>query len=32
LEIQAEGKKAQSIDQFLLGNSQFEVNTLITND
>ena len=32
LEIQAEGKKAQSIDQFLLGNSQFELNTLITND
>jgi methionyl-tRNA formyltransferase len=32
LEIQAEGKKAQSIDQFLLGNSQFEMNSLITND
>ncbi|MDB0031666.1 methionyl-tRNA formyltransferase [Alphaproteobacteria bacterium] len=32
LEIQAEGKKAQSIDQFLLGNSQFKINSLITND
>jgi len=31
-EIQAEGKKAQTIDQFLLGNNQFEINSLITND
>jgi methionyl-tRNA formyltransferase len=31
-EIQAEGKKAQSIDQFLLGNNQFEINSIITND
>jgi len=30
--IQAEGKKAQNIDQFLLGNNQFEINSLITND
>jgi methionyl-tRNA formyltransferase len=32
LEIQAEGKKPQSIDQFLLGNNNFEINSLITND
>jgi methionyl-tRNA formyltransferase len=32
LEIQAEGKKPQSIDQFLLGNNNFEFNSIITND
>ena len=32
LEIQAEGKKPQSIDQFLLGNNNFEINSIITND
>ena len=32
LEIQAEGKKSQSIDQFLLGNNNFEINSIITND
>jgi methionyl-tRNA formyltransferase len=32
LEIQAEGKKSQMIDQFLLGNNNFEINSLITND
>ena len=32
LEIQAEGKKPQSINQFLLGNNNFESNSLITND
>jgi methionyl-tRNA formyltransferase len=32
LEIQAEGKKAQTIEQFLLGNSQFEMNSYISND
>ena len=32
LEIQAEGKKPQSIDQFLLGNNNFELNSIITND
>ena len=32
LEIQAEGKKPQSIDQFLLGNNYFEINSIITND
>jgi methionyl-tRNA formyltransferase len=32
LEIQAEGKKAQTIEQFLLGNSQFEINSYISND
>ena len=32
LEIQAEGKNPQSIDQFLLGNNNFEINSLITND
>ena len=32
LEIQAEGKKPQSIDQFVLGNNNFEINSLITND
>ena len=32
LEIQAEGKKSQTIEQFLLGNNNFETNSLITND
>ncbi|MFL2736021.1 MAG: methionyl-tRNA formyltransferase [Gammaproteobacteria bacterium] len=32
LEIQVEGKKSQTIDQFLLGNNQFEINSLITNE
>ena len=32
LEIQAEGKNPQSIDQFLLGNNNFEFNSIITND
>ncbi len=32
LEIQAEGKKPQSIDRFLLGNNNFEFNSIITND
>lgn len=32
LEIQAEGKTPQSIDQFLLGNNNFEINSIITND
>jgi methionyl-tRNA formyltransferase len=32
LEIQAEGKNLQSIDQFLLGNNNFEFNSIITND
>ena len=32
LEIQAEGKKSQTIDQFLLGNNNFKINSLITND
>ena len=32
LEIQAEGKKPQSINQFLLGNNNFEINSIITND
>ena len=32
LEIQAEGKNPQSIDQFLLGNNNFEINSIITND
>ena len=32
LEIQAEGKKSQSTDQFLLGNNNFEINSIITND
>ena len=32
LEIQAEGKKPQSIDQFLLGNNNFEFNSIITDD
>ena len=32
LEIQAEGKKPQIIDQFLLGNNNFEINSIITND
>ena len=32
LEIQAEGKKPQSIDQFLLGNNNFEINSIIKND
>jgi len=32
IEIQAEGKKPQSIDQFLLGNNNFEINSKITND
>ena len=32
LEIQAEGKKPQSIDQFLLGNNNFEINSIIMND
>ena len=32
LEIQVEGKKPQSIDQFLLGNNNFEINSIITND
>ena len=32
LEIQTEGKKPQSIDQFLLGNNNFEFNSIITND
>ena len=32
LEIQAEGKKSQMIDQFLLGNNNFKINSLITND
>ena len=32
IEIQAEGKKPQSIDQFLLGNNNFEINSIITND
>ena len=32
LEIQAEGKKPQSTDQFLLGNNNFEINSIITND
>ena len=32
LEIQAEGKKSQMIDRFLLGNNNFEINSLITND
>ena len=32
LEIQAEGKKPQTIDQFLLGNNQFKINSLISND
>ena len=31
-EIQAEGKKPQSIDHFLLGNNNFEFNSIITND
>ena len=32
LEIQAEGKKSQMIYQFLLGNNNFEINSLIKND
>ena len=32
LEIQAEGKKSQMIDQFLLGNNNFEINSFIKND
>mgnify|MGYP001200479748 FL=1 len=32
LEIQVEGKKPQSIDQFLLGNNNFEFNSIISND
>ena len=32
LEIQAEGKTPQSVDQFLLGNNNFEINSIITND
>ena len=32
LEIQAEGKKPQLIGQFLLGNNNFEFNSIITND
>ena len=32
LEIQAEGKKPQLINQFLLGNNNFEFNSIITND
>ena len=32
LEIQAEGKNPQSVDQFLLGNNNFEINSIITND
>ena len=32
LEIQAEGKKSQTIEKFLLGNNQFEINSFITND
>jgi methionyl-tRNA formyltransferase len=32
LEIQAEGKKPQTINQFLLGNNNFEINSIIAND
>ena len=32
LEIQAEGKKSQTIDQFLLGNNDFKIKSIITND
>ena len=32
IEIQAEGKKSQSVDQFLLGNNSFTINEIIENE